>query len=90
MRTNSDPVDAVENPHVRHERSDANVRAILMAGLGLIALAAVMHVSLWWLFEYLANREVRLTWPPPPLADQSSRPQPPEPRLQASPAQDLQ
>lgn len=90
MRMNNDPVDAAEKPDVRYERSDANVRAILMAGLGLIVLAAVMHVSLWWLFEYLAIREVHVTLPPSPLADQPGAPQPPEPRLQASPGQDLQ
>ena len=79
----------VEHPDVRHEPRDVNIRAIVLAGIGIIVLAATLHILLWVLFEVLSHRDVGLHLPPPPLADQPSGPVPPQPRLQALPRADL-
>ena len=42
-----------DNPEVVHEESDVNVSAILGYGLGLIVVAAIVHVFLWWLLGAL-------------------------------------
>jgi len=79
-----------DNPEIRHEPSDINVRSILWAGIGLVILAGIVHVFLWWLFDYYVAREAGLDRPRPlPLATRPSEPLPPEPRLQASPARDM-
>lgn len=85
------PSDAArtDNPDVRHETSDVNIRAILGFGAGLLVTAIVIHVLVWMLFVYFSNREMQSAAREFPLAvDQQNR-LPPEPRLQTNPRQDL-
>lgn len=78
-----------DNPEVRHEGSDVNVRGILIFGLGLFVTAAAIHVLVWLLFLYFAGREATRGATTYPLAaDQQTR-VPPEPRLQANPREDM-
>jgi hypothetical protein len=79
----------VEHPDVQREPRDVNIRAIILIGIGIIALAAILHIMLWLLFEVLADRHVGLHLPPPPLEVPPRGPLPPRPRLQSSPSADL-
>jgi hypothetical protein len=70
-----------------HERRDVNVRWMAYFGVGLVVLlsgSAALMLGLFGIFE----SERRRVDTPAPLAD--TRPLPPGPRLQASPAQDMQ
>ena len=78
-----------DNPEIVHEESDVNVGAILRYGAGLLAIALVVHVFLWWLMGiYERQHERALTQVYPMAAGQQDR-LPPFPRLQANPQQDM-
>src|SRR5436190_10348150 len=47
----------LRNPDVRRERSDASLNVILKWGLGLAFGIVVIHLALWWLFDYFLLRE---------------------------------
>ena len=74
---------------IHHETSDVNIRAILGFGVGLIVVAAVIHILVWALFVYFNAREARQPQPAYPLAVQRENRLPPEPRLQTNPREDL-
>jgi hypothetical protein len=77
------------NPDVSHEHSDVNIRAILVFGAVLIAVAVAVHVLIFGLFRYFDSREgVQGPLAYPLAASQGPR-EPPEPRLQTDPRQDL-
>jgi hypothetical protein len=76
------------NPSVQHERSDVNVRAILAFGAALLIITAIVSVSMAFLFGYF-SRQVAEAPRMFPLAADSQRLLPPEPRLQTTPRQDL-
>jgi hypothetical protein len=78
-----------DNPEVGHEESDVNVRGILGFGLGLFVVAAVIHLMVWVLFQYFDAREGARVAPEYPLAIGQENRQPPEPRLQTNPREDL-
>jgi hypothetical protein len=86
--------DHADNPAVRaasavkHEESDVNVRAIFGFGAGLLAAAIAIHVLIWLLFLVLSSRAQTAKTPVYPMAAPGDR-LPPEPRLQASPRQEL-
>lgn len=73
---------------VDHETSDVNIRAIFGFAIGLTVASAVIAFAVWVLFQYFSARESQTTFTEYPLATQESR-QPPEPRLQTNPRQDL-
>jgi hypothetical protein len=75
-------------PAAGHEESDVNIRAIFAFGLGLLAVAIVIHALMWLLFMYFAAQD-RVAAPHHPLASVESATLPPEPRLQITPRQDL-
>jgi len=77
-----------QQPQVRHETSDVNIRGVFGFALGLTIAFAFIAVSVWVLFQYFAAREARVVAPTYPLAAGASR-LPPEPRLQTNPRQDL-
>lgn len=81
--------DALRNPHVHHEPGDVNAPALTKFGLAMAILILVFLVGLWGMFEYLKNREAEVGLPPSPSALMNAQKQPPEPRLQRHPAQDL-
>ena len=77
------------NPEVHHEHSDVDFGAIVGFGVGLIVVAAVVHLLIYMLFGYFTRREgVKLPLEYPLAAEQEHR-MPPEPRLQTDPRQDL-
>src|SRR5206468_5449842 len=78
----------VDSPDVHHEESDVNVRAIFVFGIGLVAMAAVVHLLIWLLFGYFAARETAQSPAQFPLAVGLDA-VPPEPRLQSNPREDL-
>jgi hypothetical protein len=78
-----------DNPAVRHEESDVNIRAILGFGLGLIVTAVAIHLLVWLLFQYFTEQSAAHVSPEYPLAIGSESRQPPEPRLQTAPRDDL-
>ena len=59
-----------DNVEVVHEESDVNVGAILRYGVGLVVIAAIVHLFLWWLLGVYqtpatsARRRRRIRWPP--------------------------
>jgi hypothetical protein len=77
------------NPEVHHEESDVNIRAILGFGAALIVVAAVVHLLIYVLFGYFTRREQVQTPAEYPLAATQEKREPPEPRLQTDPRQDL-
>jgi hypothetical protein len=79
----------LENPEVHHEHSDVNISAILGFGGALIVVAAVIHLLIYVLFGYFTSREQVQTTAEYPLAATQERREPPEPRLQTDPRQDL-
>jgi hypothetical protein len=77
------------NPSVTHEQSDVNLRAILSFGGGLIVVAIVIHLLIFVLFRYFNGREGLKVMAEYPLAASQGDRQPPEPRLQTDPRQDM-
>lgn len=83
------PIEPENNPSVAHERSDANTRAITKFGIALVFTVIIAELFLWWLFDHLSSRAVRLNPPPSALIIQQAPKEPPEPRLQGNPQLDM-
>ncbi len=77
------------NPDVHHEHSDVNIRAILAFLGALLVVAAVVHLLIYVLFGYFSGREGVPVPAAYPLAAAQGHREPPEPRLQTDPRQDL-
>ena len=77
------------NLGVHHEQSDVNIRAIVGFGAGLIVTAVVVYVLIFVLFRYFDRRESAKVPAEYPLAAAQGQREPPEPRLQTDPRQDL-
>jgi hypothetical protein len=77
------------NPHVHHEPGDVNALALTKFGLSMAALIVIFLFGLWGVFEYLKNRATEMALPMSPSAMVNAQKQPPEPRLQRHPAQDM-
>ena len=88
-RENRDNPENLAHPDVRHEESDVNIRAILGFGAGLIVVAAVVHLLIYVLFGYFNSRDGVQSPAEYPLAAAQGQREPPEPRLQTNPRQDL-
>jgi hypothetical protein len=76
-------------PHLEELDREIDVRGVLWSGIGLVVLALVVSLLMWWLLRgfsrFDVERDVRLT----PI-EQANPPQPPpEPRLQVNPSEDL-
>ncbi len=84
----AEPADGAyrDNPEVSHETADVNVRGIVRFGIGLLLVAVVIHLALYWLIIYYNQREAR-RWAPFAL-ERKDEP-PPEPRLRVAPRADL-
>ena len=72
-----------------HEQSDVNIRAILGFGAALVVVAAVVHLLIYVLFGFFNVRENARAPVEYPLAATQGHREPPEPRLQTDPRQDL-
>jgi hypothetical protein len=80
---------AAGNPEVGHEHSDVNARGVLMFAAALLAVGIVIHLLIWLLFVAFDARQARGQTLQYPLAVDQEQRQPPEPRLQTNPRQDL-
>jgi hypothetical protein len=79
-----------DNVEVVHEESDVNVSAIIRYGIGLLVIAAVLHVFLWWLQSTYSRQSQRAQTQVYPLAAREQDRLPPSPRFQENPQQELQ
>lgn len=96
---NENSAEHIENPDVRHEASDVNVRGIFGFGIGLAVGTALVAVLLFGAFSVMVER---FNPPPGPTSSPLTRNRPtvpesrqhaesafPEPRLQPNAAEDL-
>lgn len=72
-----------------HELRDVHAAPVALSALALAALCAAVFVAMFVLFTLYAGREARRTTAPSPLAGTYGMKEPPEPRLQTSPIEDL-
>ena len=79
----------IDNPDVRHETSDVNIRAVFGFGLGLIVTAVFIYFGIWLLFKFFESREAHGGARQFPMAIGQENREPPMPRLQTNPRQDL-
>ena len=79
-----------DNVEVVHEESDVNVAAILRYGLGLFAVAVVVHIFLWWLLGAYERQNERAQTQVFPMAAGQQERLPAAPRFQENPQQELQ
>jgi hypothetical protein len=71
-----------------HEERDVQIRVLVIFGLGLVMMSILVFLIASWLFDAFAARRAKMEKPLSPLAGTW---QPlAEPRLQVTPAQDLQ
>lgn len=82
--------NGTDNVEVVHEESDVNVSAIIRYGIGLLVIAAVLHVFLWWLQGTYSRQNQRAQTQVYPLAAGQQDRLPPSPRFQENPQQELQ
>src|SRR5829696_2706969 len=86
------PTGPTDNPHVVHEESDINVRAIIWFVVVLTGITLAVDVAMWGLFKGLDYYETRNEAPVSPLAlpnaPATGGPQP-APGLQLTPWTDL-
>ena len=88
-RENHENPEHLVNTAVSHETSDVNIRAILGFGAALLAIAVAVHLLIYGLFGYFDSREGVQGPVEYPLAASQGHREPPEPRLQTDPRQDL-
>jgi len=74
---------------VHHETSDVNITGIIGFGVGLLAVAVIVHLLIFALFRHFESRESARVPAEYPLARSQGDRVPPEPRLQTDPRQDL-
>lgn len=78
-----------DRPPAARKDGEVNFLAVLGFGAGLVATAVAVHLTVWLLFHYFDRREAARVAPAYPLAIGLSDRQPPEPRLQINPREDL-
>jgi hypothetical protein len=86
----SAPAQRRDNVEVVHEESDVNVSAIIRYGIGLLVIAAFLHLFLWWLQGTYSRQNERAQTQVYPLAAGQQDRLPPSPRFQENPQQELQ
>jgi hypothetical protein len=72
-----------------YETRDIRLKPIAVAAVALVVAAAFTHAAMWGLFELFEARELRRKASDRPIARELRRTQPPEPRLQSTPLDDL-
>jgi len=83
------PEPHLQNPAVRFERRDANIRLIVITAGLLVAVAAAIHLALWGMMDYYHVREAKTHRDGNPLAEEDSR-QSLDQRLKDIPAPSLE
>lgn len=75
----------IQNADVSHEKSDVNVRSIIIFAAGLLVFGIIVHILMWLMFNYMEERARKEEPTPRPMALKQQERMPPEPRLQAAP-----
>lgn len=83
-------LEHLNRPEARHESSDVNVGALTKMGIAFVLAGIAMLFLVFWVFDYLKAREETRGAAPSRILDRDARALPPEPRLQATPIEDLQ
>lgn len=68
---------------------ELDLRGIVLTGLGLALVVVVFAALMWWLLVTLRGAARAADPPPPALPEARVVVEPPEPRLQSSPEQDM-
>lgn len=74
---------------IGHEERDVYARPIALSALGLAAVTVAAFVVMYLLFNFFALLHSRETAAPNPLVGAYGMKEPPEPRLQTAPLEDL-
>lgn len=80
-------VTYIHNPDVSHEKSDVNVRSIILFAAGLLVFGIIVQVLMWLMFNFMEKRAQvdDATHPRGPMALTEKERLPEGPRLQAAP-----
>lgn len=80
-------VTYIHNAGVSHEKSDVNVRSIILFGGGLLVFGIIVQVLMWLTFNYMERRAAKedVLHPRGPMALTETQRLPKEPRLQSAP-----
>jgi hypothetical protein len=76
------PDGRIEHPSVKHERSDASFRWIMVILVGAVVFAVVVEFAILGFFDRLRASQAEIKKSPFPLATGPSDALPPEPRLE--------
>ncbi len=87
-RANPEHLENHEHPE-NHEQSDVNIVGVLGFGGALVVVATIIHLLAYVLFGYFNAREGVAVPTEYPLAASQGHREPPEPRLQTDPRQDM-
>jgi len=77
---------SIDNPDVRHERSDLRVKPIALFLFWLLFSGVIIHFLIWGLFEMFEKREQKAEGKPSPFAAERNE-IPPAPLLQLAPTE---
>ena len=72
-----------------HETKDISTRVVVWFGIALVVAAAVIHAAVWGLQLHLGNLNEKAYAREYPLANVGKPQEPPAPRLQTQPRQEL-
>ncbi len=72
-----------------HEESEVDARSIGKFGIGLALGVITAAFLMWFLFDQFANSDAAHQMQPEPMEAANPQKEPPEPRLQALPHEDL-
>ncbi len=76
------PNGEVTNPGVRHERSDASLKGVLLTIAIAIVVGVGIHVGVYFFFRGYQEHQATIKKSAFPLAPGPDAPMPPEPRLE--------
>jgi hypothetical protein len=85
----ADPRKQAGSVAAGHELRDVSFRPIISAAVGLATVIVLVVIAMRFLFVYYAAREATSSPAPNPLAAEFARNEPPLPRLQTAPIEDL-
>ena len=77
-------------PNLGHEPTDANLGSAWRLYFFMLAFLALVFVAMWYALGAFGAAVTRQQVPPPPLAQRDADRLPPAPRLQVTPAVDLE
>ncbi|HEV7374438.1 MAG TPA: hypothetical protein VGN95_06965 [Pyrinomonadaceae bacterium] len=75
----------IQNPDVSHEKSDVDIRSIILFAGGLLVFGIIVHFLMSLMFSYMEKRATKEDPPQRHMALPDKDRLPPEPRLQAAP-----